>query len=86
MLSDTILQFQILLALGIPCATMDPVKDAYRLWELKYAILEDPVVEKHCATCDKAVQRIELSDVLQFVKAMSAEERCELRKRVIQPR
>jgi hypothetical protein len=80
---DLKLLFQILLTLEIPNAKkLEPKRDAFRLWELKYGILDDPIIEKHCATFDKAVQSIELSDVLRFVKAMSPDEKAALCKRI----
>jgi hypothetical protein len=87
LIDDIRLLFQTLIFLGVGCAMLDPVKDSLRLWELKYAILEDEVIEqrigKHPAP---AVLSVDLADALACIKAMSNEERGALRNRVIKPR
>lgn len=78
------LLFQILVALEVPGARqLQPVRDAYRLWELKYNILDDAAIEDNCSTNRGDSS---LPNVLKFVKGLSAEEKNALRERILNAR
>jgi hypothetical protein len=79
--------FAIFVTLDIPGArTLEPTKDAYKLWELTNGILEHPIVEERASRRDPnfpAVVRIELDRVFQVLLEMKPSERDSVRESIL---